>query len=211
MPIEIRNNITEQTRGFPTKEEFLIKANCEELRLIIRNKGFYRDTAPRKSGTTVTQNEILLQRGPNETRERTARGKVDSSWPVYTTSLSGEWYPSTRFRARFKGRREARRRKENRTRGRIASLFGRVSDNTHTVWRVPKGIDNAPLPLTPSPYPRDFTPILMQIGVSYGAVRPPPSLPHHPSPPLGSYPGIEITLIYCGTERLPRSIIRLSS
>lgn len=34
-----------------------------------------------------------------------------------------------------------------------------VSDNTHTVWRVPKA-GASPL--------RDFAPILMQIGVSYG-------------------------------------------
>lgn len=60
--------------------------------------------------------------------------------------------------------------------------------------------------------PRDFTPILMQIGVSYGMMCTPLPLlfPLFFFFPFLSPTFIEITLIYCGTERLPRSIIRLS-
>lgn len=79
------------------------------------------------------------------------------------------------------------------------SLFGRVSDNTHTVWRVPKDIDGSP-PASPMRFHPDSD-------ANRGQLRQcvPPFLP----PRQASTP-IEITLIYCGTERLARSIIRLS-
>ena len=111
-----------------------------------------------------------------------------------------EWYPNARFRASSKNDWGSQK-KGKPDAGRIASLFGRVSDNTHTVWRVLKGIDNNPPCL--SRLPSRFHP---DSDANRGQLR-----RCVPRPPTLGSTAIEITLIYCGIERMPRSIIiRLS-
>jgi len=129
----------------------------------------------------------------------TPRGDADS----FPTGISSRFLPSSRTNDTPVSSKEDSNREERKT-GHGArtspSLFGRVSDNTHTVWRVPKGIDlEAALP----PLSRFHPDSDANRGQLWRCV---PS----PYPRLTASTSIEITLIYCGTERLARSIIRLS-
>lgn len=142
-----------------------------------------------------------LTRQEKKTRDDDAEGRrrffSDRNILSFSLFLSDERYPSL-----VKGGRAARIGKKGKT-GHgdrtSPSLFGRVSDNTHTVWRVPKGIDLEALP----PLSRFHPDSDANRGQLWRCV---PS----PYPRLTASTSIEITLIYCGTERLARSIIRLS-
>lgn len=159
-------------------------------------------------GYIVTQDEILLQRESNETREKdlamTPRGDVrffsDRNTFSFSLPFSFSLFPlNGRCPSLVKGGREARigRKGKPDIGDRAApSLFGRVSN---MVWRVPKGIDGGPPCL-----PYAISPRFWCKSGSVTAMRAPLLTLATASIP------IEITLIYCGIERLARSIIRLS-